>query len=362
MSKSLPNTVLGMMSGTSLDGTDLCACRFAEDNGNWQFEILAAETVPYPSEWEATLRGAMDLSGHDLAFTHAALGRYFGTLANEFIRKNGLKIDLIGSHGHTIFHRPEHGFTCQIGDGAQIAALAGVNTICDFRSKDLALGGQGAPLVPVGDHYLFNQYAGCLNLGGIANISYSEDGARKGFDICPANMILNLLANSQGKEYDNKGEMAATGKLLPELLERLNKLSFYSQDGPKSLGREWLEEAFLPAMGIKNEKLSYQEAADLAHTATEHIAMKHAEAFRRIKEKGSILVTGGGAFNTYLTDRIEALSGREITVPEASIINYKEALVFGFLAVLYQCDRVNIFNSATGSLRNNIGGALYKAG
>lgn len=362
MSNSLPITVLGMMSGTSLDGTDLCACRFSEVNDHWQFEILAAETVPYPAEWVATLKGAMDLSGYDLAFTHAALGRYFGTLASEFIRKNKLQIDLIGSHGHTIFHQPQHGFTCQIGDGAQIAALAGVDTVCDFRTKDLALGGQGAPLVPVGDHYLFSQYAGCLNLGGIANISFRENGLRKGFDICPANMILNLLANSQGQEYDNRGQMAASGKNIPELLEKLNGLSFYAQAGPKSLGREWLESEFLPAMGIKSTNLSYAEAADLAHTATEHIALMHTEAFKHIKEKGSILATGGGAFNTYLTDRIAALSGREITVPEASIINYKEALVFGFLAALYQNNRVNIFNSATGSLRNNIGGALYKAG
>jgi anhydro-N-acetylmuramic acid kinase len=351
-----------MMSGTSLDGTDLCACRFTESQNTWHFEILAAQTVPYPAEWVETLKGAMDLSGYDLAFTHAALGRYFGTLAAAFIEENKLKIDLIGSHGHTVFHQPQHGFTCQIGDGAQIAAITGVDTVCDFRTKDVALGGQGAPLVPLGDKYLFAEYAGCLNLGGIANISYEENGNRKGFDICPANMILNLLANSQGNEYDDRGKMAASGKIIPELLERLNRLSFYSQQGPKSLGREWLEKEFLPATGIGNSKISYADAANLAHTICEHIAMMHTEAFKGIKEEGSILVTGGGAFNTYLTDRIAVLSGRKITVPEASIINYKEALVFGFLAALYQNNRVNIFNSATGSLRNNIGGALYKAG
>ncbi len=362
MNNSLPITVLGMMSGTSLDGTDLCACRFTELNHTWDFEILATQTIPYPTEWIETLKGSMNLSGYDLAFSHAALGRYFGTIAANFIVENKLKIDLIGSHGHTVFHQPQHGFTCQIGDGAQIAALTGVNTVCDFRSKDVALGGQGAPLVPIGDRYLFGEYAACLNLGGIANISFEENGSRKGFDICPANMILNLLANNQGNEYDDRGEMAASGKIIPELLEKLNHLSFYTQQGPKSLGREWLEGDFLPTMEIRNEKLSYSEAADLAHTVTEHIATMHANAFTHIKEEGSILVTGGGAFNTYLTNKIATLGGRKITLPAASIINYKEALVFGFLAVLYQNNSVNIFNSTTGSLRNNIGGALYKAG
>lgn len=362
MNKSLPITVLGIMSGTSLDGTDLCACRFSELNQQWSFEIVAAKTVAYSPEWGNTLKGVMHLSGYDLAFTHAALGKYFGTIAAEFIAEKNLHIDLIGSHGHTVFHQPQHGFTCQIGDGAQIAALTGIDTVCDFRSKDVALGGQGAPLVPLGDKFLFKEYAGCLNLGGIANISYEEKGNRKGFDICPANMILNLLANTQGNAYDDSGIMAASGKIIPELLERLNTLNFYAIAGPKSLGREWLEEEFLPAMQLPKKDVSYTKAADFAHTATEHIAIKCAESFIKIKEEGSILATGGGAFNTYLISRITALSGRNITVPKADIINYKEALVFGFLAVLYQNNSVNVFNSATGSLRNNIGGALHKAG
>lgn len=351
-----PLKVVGLMSGTSLDGLDLAACVFHLENGKWKYSIEAAETVPYSPVWKGRLLELHTVSGEDLTQTHAELGKYFGRCVFAFCREHGFKADLIGSHGHTVFHQPSKGFTLQIGDGASIAVESGVDTICDFRTKDVALGGQGAPLVPVGDRLLFSEFAACLNLGGIANISFERNDKRVAWDICPVNMILNHLAGFEGLEYDANGDIARQGEVLSDLLEQLNGLAFYQEPGPRSLGREWFEKVFLSI--VKNAEGSNR---DKLRTVNEHAAAQIAATINAINEKGPVLITGGGAFNSFLLDRIRPLTEHPLTVPSTLLVNFKEALVFALLAALYASSGENVLASATGAARNSTGGALYRA-
>jgi len=323
-------------------------------DGRWSFSTEATETYSYTDEWLEILKNLHLQSAPQIFEVDAALGRYFGELINNNITKNNLHPDLIASHGHTLFHQPEKSFTTQIGSGAHISAITGLDTICDFRSKDVALGGQGAPLVPVGDHFLFSDYAACLNLGGIANISMvSEDGRRVAYDICPVNMALNALAQRVGKAFDEDGILARSGTVIPELLHRLNALPFYDQKGAKSLGREWYEKEF--SIHLKEGKVE-----DLSRTVVEHIAHQHQQAFAFIPSQEKILVTGGGAFHQFLLERIKIVSNKNLHVPEKELVNFKEAMVFAFLGVLNYLGRVNVFDSATGSVKQHVGGAMYR--
>jgi anhydro-N-acetylmuramic acid kinase len=358
--QSKDNTmVIGLMSGTSLDGLDLCACEFTNNQNSIEFRIVHADTIPYSEDWKEQLNNAPHLSGENLIKLHHNLGDYFGNSTIDFIQRNQLNPALISSHGHTIFHQPQNGFTLQIGSGANIAAVTGIDTICDFRSKDVALGGQGAPLVPIGDQYLFSNYAACLNLGGIANISFYQDGKRIAFDICPVNMALNYYAEKINLSYDNKGQIASSGKVIEELLSQLNHLSFYFETGPKSLGKEWFEKYFLPVIS-EYEKQNNSDIADILCTLVEHISIQHSQVFLNAKIKGPVLATGGGAFNDFLISRIISNSETEIYIPEADVINFKEALIFAFLGWLYCQDKTNTLSSATGARKDSIGGALYK--
>ena len=345
---------IGLMSGTSLDGVDLAFCTFSLVDERWSFTTEATETYSYTDEWLEILKILHLKSAPKIFEMDAALGRFYGDLINNFIKKYNLHPDLIASHGHTLFHQPENSFTTQIGSGAHISAITGLNTICDFRSKDVALGGQGAPLVPVGDHYLFSDYAACLNLGGIANISMvSEDGRRVAYDICPVNMALNALAQRAGKSFDEDGILARSGTVIPELLNQLNALPFYQQKGAKSLGREWYEKEF--GIHLKEGKIE-----DLSRTVVEHIAHQHKQAFSSISSDGKILVTGGGAFHQFLLERMKAVCNTNLQVPDKELVNFKEAMVFAFLGVLNYLGRVNVFDSATGSIKQHVGGAMYK--
>ena len=345
--------VIGLMSGTSLDGIDLAACRFDFSGEQYRYTLLAAETVAYSAEWLHRLRHLFSSPAASVFETDAALGRLYGETVNLFRKNHGIEPQLIASHGHTLFHRPDLGYTTQIGGGAAIAAVTGIDTICDFRTKDVALGGQGAPLVPVGDHLLFGDYEACLNLGGIANISLVNDGKRIAWDVCPVNMPLNELAERTGKPYDDGGTMARGGQLIPELLDTMNSLGFYTQPGPKSLGREWYEQVFRPLL----EKGS---PADLSHTVCEHIADQHTKVFTSLPPSARILVTGGGAFHTYLLEKMESKGNRKLIVPDEQLVKFKEAIVFAFLGALNYWGRVNVFDSATGSVKDHVGGALYK--
>jgi anhydro-N-acetylmuramic acid kinase len=347
------HSVLGLMSGTSCDGLDIAFCRFRRIEGSWAYEIVKAETVPYDASMKSFLAGLASADAHGLAAGHVRLGRWFGERANEFLKKHKLEPELVASHGHTVFHEPEQGLTFQAGCGAALAAVAGVETACDFRTLDMALGGQGAPLVPIGDKLLFGEYAACLNLGGIANVSYDDaNGRRIAFDVCPANMALNELAGQLGLPYDAEGKRAAAGNTDKELLARLNALPFYRKPPPRSLGREWYESEFRPllASGVRS-------APDALRTVTEHIAVQVAKALEG--KPGRLLVTGGGAFNRFLVERLAALAPVEIHVPGDELVKFKEAMVFAFLGLLRKRGEINTLSSVTGSATDSSGGALY---
>jgi anhydro-N-acetylmuramic acid kinase len=344
--------VIGVMSGTSLDGIDLAYCEFTKKD-NWTYKILAAETIEYSEDWKKKLNNLISESALEYVAIDIALGQYLGNSIKEFIQKHSLQPDFISSHGHTIFHQPAKSITSQIGNGAAIASICKVPLICDFRTKDVFLGGQGAPLVPIGDKLLFKDFDYCLNLGGIANISFEENNERIAFDICPANQPLNLFANLIGLEYDNQGTTASQGELNEELLQQLNYLSFYEQKPPKSLGREWVDEHFLTV--VDNFKIS---VSDKLRTICEHVAVQIAKAIPNEDNK-KMLVTGGGAYNNFLIQLLKSKTKTEIIIPEDILIQYKEALIFAFLGVLRMRNENNCLSSVTGASEDSCSGAIY---
>ncbi len=347
--------VIGLMSGTSLDGTDIAFCRFILDEKKWSFEIVQAETIPYSFHWKTKL---LSLEKTDaLTFQQANIdyGFYLGRTAADFIKKHKLKVDFISSHGHTIFHQPEKKLTVQIGAGSAIAAESNLTAVCDFRSLDVVLGGQGAPLVPIGDKLLFSEFDFCLNLGGFANVSYQYNDERTAFDICPVNIVMNAVCAKLGKEYDNEGQMARGGNVNDNLLLELNNLPFYKlpPDSPKSLGKEWVIKNINPL--LDKCKLSEQ---DVLRTFCEHTAVQIGNALNN-KPSGKLLVTGGGTYNTFLLEKIKENTAHQIIIPDKKTIEFKEALIFAFLGVLRMRNEVNCLKSVTGAAYDNIGGAVY---
>jgi len=344
---------IGLMSGTSLDGLDMALVRFVQAHGQWSFELLDSDTIPYNSFWRDKLETAQKLDGESLHKLHMDYGHFLGMAVSEFIRKTKIQPDLVASHGHTIFHNPSQGYTLQIGSGSAIASHVDCPVVFDFRSDDVALGGQGAPLVPIGDELLFGEYAACINLGGFANISLNKDGQRMAWDIGPANFILNPIAQKLGYSYDNKGDMARKGSVNMALLEVLNNLDYYKLSSPKSIGREWIENVFEPA--IKPFTLANY---DLLRTFTAHISDQVSMAVKG--KKGKVLFTGGGAKNSFLMERITSKSGADIYIPENEIIDFKEAVIFAFMGVLRLENQVNILNSVTGASHSiSAGSCIY---
>ncbi len=346
--------VIGMMSGTSLDGLDIAACIFTKPvTGPWEFEIASAETLPYPAEWKERLASLHQADAFTFCRTDAAYGKYLGQCASKFIRQTGFVPDLIASHGHTIFHRPELGFTTQIGSASHLAAETRLPVVSDFRSVDVALGGQGAPLVPLGDRLLFPGYVACLNLGGFANVSMEVEGRRLAFDICPVNFVLNHLARLLNKEYDDDGKISSTGTTDAELYQRLNKISYYSRSGPKSLGREWVEKEIFPI--FRTSRLS---TPDLLRTFCEHIAFQVNAAIQDTVP-ARVLVTGGGARNRFLMKLLAEKGAHRFEKPDDMLVDFKEALVFALLGLLRFTGDVNVLNSVTGGHEDHRGGSVY---
>lgn len=341
------------MSGTSLDGLDIACCTFEQIGESWNYKIEEAITYKYKDEWSKKLASIHNASAYEFALANTDYGYYLAEKVNEFISEKSITtIDLIASHGHTIFHQPEKDFTFQLGSGAAIAGRTGITTVSDFRSLDVALNGQGAPLVPIGDALLFSEFNYCLNLGGIANISFDNTGKRVAFDICPVNLVLNQLAQTLGKIYDNEGELARSGSLNNNLLEKLNTLDFYKTAGAKSLGREWVEDIFFPV--VNSFEISAQ---DKLNTVCEHIALQIAKHANNSTPK--MLITGGGAYNNYLIERIKSHAQTEIVIPDNQTIEYKEALIFAFLGLLRFEQKNNTLASVTGAITNSVGGAIY---
>ncbi|SDG50590.1 anhydro-N-acetylmuramic acid kinase [Psychroflexus sediminis] len=344
-------SVIGVMSGTSLDGIDLLHCSF-QKREKFSFEIHSASTYAYSSIWVEKLKHAHTWPLEQIKALDEDYTLLLADFINRFINENNLSdIDFIASHGHTILHQPERGFTYQIGNLPKLAGLTKHKVICDFRVQDVDLGGQGAPLVPVGDRLLFGEYEACVNLGGFANISFEKDKQRIAYDICPVNKILNTFAQRLGKEFDESGSIARASVPNPELRCELEKLQYYLKPPPKSLGIEWLEAEFLPLLNLT--ELSSEE---IISTCTQHFAHQIANA---ISGHQKVLFTGGGVFNRYLMEMISAESESELILPEAEVINYKEALIFGLLGVLKERGEVNVLASVTGASQDHSSGQVF---
>lgn len=348
--------IIGLMSGTSLDGLDIVAATFSYTTENqWEFQINAAATYSYSLAMVERLKTATQLSGMELMLLDNDLASVFIEKIHHFIEENNLHqhcIDAIASHGHTIFHQPEKNFTLQIGNGAMIAANTGLPTVYNFRVSDVAHGGQGAPLVPIGDVSLFADFDVCVNLGGIANLTYVVNNKAIAFDVSPCNMVLNRLANKIGKPYDDSGNLAQTGKVNDVLLTALNQLNYYQQAPPKSLGIEWVSANIFPLL----ENFNHLSIIDLLSTFSTHIAQQLMAVFP--KESKTVLVTGGGAWNNDLIRRIAEESTKKIIVPHKTIVDYKEALIFAFLGVLRLRNEVNCLSSVTGAKKDSVGGVI----
>ncbi|MEF9986688.1 MAG: anhydro-N-acetylmuramic acid kinase [Bacteroidales bacterium] len=355
--------IIGLMSGTSLDGLDICYVEFKYVNNKWLYAIIKAEDEPYSYELKQKLATAQSMSALDYALLNSNYGIYLGERVKAFMDRNNARPHFIASHGSTVFHQPALRFTTQIGSGAGIAAETGVDCICDFRTTDVALHGQGAPLVPIGDRNLFGDFDYCLNLGGFSNISSdsfkidqlgNKIATRVAYDISPVNYVMNYYTREIGKEYDKDGLIAKSGKVCIELLNKLNNLPFYTQKGPKSLCREWVEAEVIPLINSYSLLLE-----DKLSTFCEHVAIQISKHING----GKVLLTGGGALNKYLVERMQEHAPQCIYhIPDRQTIDFKEALIFAFLGALYIADMPNCMSSVTGAKYNCIGGALYKAG
>ena len=345
MNDNISYRVLGLMSGTSLDGVDLAICSFTK-NKNWHYKIEKSTTIKYSKYWLETLSNLHKKPEKIINEIDLKYGDFLSKICNKFLKNE--KIDYISSHGHTIFHQPENNFTLQIGNGNVISKNTKKITINNFRNLDVSLKGQGAPLVPVGDMLLFRKYKYCVNLGGFANVSIKKNNKIIAFDICPVNIILNYFSNLKGRAYDLNGCMAQTGNLAPDLLKKLNSLQFYSKKYPKSLSREWVEKNIMPL--IKNDI----KIEDVLHTLCEHIGIQ----IGKLLNDKEALFTGGGVFNSYLLSRIKFYSKSKIIIPDKRTIEFKEALIFAFLGVLRARGEVNCLQSVTGAIKDNCSGEI----
>lgn len=348
--------VIGVMSGTSLDGLDLAYCTFEKKGKKWIFDILATHCEKYNPSLRQKLATIEKSTALDFVKVDAEFGVFIGKKIKTFVQKNKLNVDFIASHGHTIFHQPMNGFTAQIGNGAAIAAESGITTVCDFRSLDVAMGGQGAPLVPIGDQYLFSDYEFCLNLGGFSNVSFQKKQKRIAFDICPVNIVLNALSEQLGKEFDRNGALARKGKVNDTLLLKLNALKFYKMPHPKSLGKEWVLDEIFPL--LHGFKISTE---DKMSTFCEHIAIQISSTILSADNStnAKILCSGGGVYNGFLIQRIQANTHCKLVIPDKKIVEFKEALLFAFLGVLRMLEKKNCLQSVTGAKADNVGGCVY---
>ncbi|MBL4606075.1 MAG: anhydro-N-acetylmuramic acid kinase [Flavobacteriaceae bacterium] len=342
---------IGLMSGTSLDGLDIVYVKFDKNNVE-EFEILFTETVSYSDSWKERLQKGIQLPVEQIENLDVEYGVYLGIETQKFIKMNKINsIDFIASHGHTIFHQPEKGITLQIGNGQEISNRTNCKVICDFRAQDVQFGGQGAPLVPIGDQLLFSDYDACVNLGGFANISFKKEGERIAFDICPANIILNHFSRKLGLDFDDKGNVASKGVVDEKLLEELTKIPFYQLSPPKSLGLEWVHQFIFPLIDAREASVN-----TFLRTFIEHIAQQISTVIQPFEK---ILFTGGGVYNDFLISRISQIGKANIIIPSSEIIDYKESLIFALLGLLKLQGKVNCLSSVTGAKKNHSSGRIF---
>ena len=362
-------SVVGLMSGSSLDGADLawCTFQFAEDDPaklvSWT--LHRGVTIPYDEGWQQRLRNAPALSGRGLWLLHTELGLHYGHMLRTFVDELPEKVDFIASHGHTVFHYPDQHTTTQIGDGAAIAAVLNMPVIDQFRTQDMALGGQGAPLAPLADRYFFPEYFACLNLGGISNISIKTDRGYVAFDVGGANQVLDAMMQEIGKDYDENGQLARTGQLIPALKQAADALSFHAQQPPKSLGNDWVRERLLPL--FKDQQYALE---DRLHTYCHHVAGQIAASLHQVAKNENIeltdqqqlLVAGGGGFNGFLCECIAAvIQPVQLEIAAPDIIAFKEAALMALAGALRWQQQPNVIPSVTGASRAAVGGAIHWA-
>ena len=345
--------VIGVMSGTSLDGIDLCYVHF-EYVSSWKFHIIDAQTIRYSQYWQDRLRTGIALSSSKLVQLNNDYTQLLSEVISTFIKKTPeAPIDAVCSHGHTVFHQPNKGKTLQIGNLPEIADYLNQTVVCDFRTQDVTLGGQGAPLVPIGDALLFSNYDYCINLGGFANLSFEQRNKRIAFDICPVNIVMNFYASKLGFQYDKNGDLASQGKINNQLLSKLNELDFYKKQYPKSLGLEWVQNEVYPLIDSMEKNHIH-----ILRTLVEHIAIQISNI---IDQNSSILFTGGGVFNSFLMNRISILSANKVIITSKKIINYKEALIFSLLGLLRIENKNNCLKSVTGANKDHSSGVIFKS-
>ncbi len=339
-------TILGVMSGSSLDGLDLCIVCFEKKADRWAYEITYCETVEIPDFYLRQLEKAPTLDSVDLLELDMSYGRWIG----EHILKLKYPIDLISIHGHTVFHLPEKQLSLQIGNGEIINQLTDVTTVTNFRNLDILLGGQGAPLVPMGEKHLFPEFDGFINLGGICNASFSSNSNWLAGDIGPCNQVFNFYSETLGYSFDDGGQMASTGNLNKALLDNWSAFDFFHCPFPKSLGNHWVKEHFLQS--------SDYESKDVLRTFSFFIAKQILEVLNRYRPK-KVMITGGGAYNTFLINQIRNQTNIELVVPDERLINYKEALIFAFLGLLKVRGEANVISGCTGASRDSCSGVVY---
>jgi anhydro-N-acetylmuramic acid kinase len=347
--------IIGVMSGTSLDGIDLAEAMFTQSEKGWEYQIKTTATISYPEFWKKRLTGIHQLSHTELQKLDQNYTLFLSQNIKGFIQENNLEhIDAVASHGHTVLHQPEKGITFQIGNLPQLAKNIDQKVICDFRVQDVGLGGQGAPLVPIGDRLLFGDFEACLNLGGFANISREQNGGRIAFDIGAVNTVLNTLAEKEGKKFDKGGKIAASGKMDLGLKKELDQLAFYTKNPPKSLGIEWVHENIFPILATSKLPIK-----DQLQTYCQHITEKIAEYLSN-KTGEKTLVTGGGAFNSYFIQLLREKTNSEIYLPDKKLIDFKEALIFAFLGVLRLRGENNVLKSVTGAEKDHCSGKVFE--
>jgi len=346
------------MSGTSLDGLDLCYCGIVKAEGRWSFEILETKSVSYSKELQTKLKDSIFLKTDELLQFHNSYGTWLGKEAKGFIAEKKLEVDFIASHGHTTHHQPENGLTFQIGSGQHLANESGCKVVCDFRTNDVALDGQGAPLVPIGDQLFFGDYDFCLNLGGISNVSFESDEKRIAYDIGLANMILNHITRKNGLDYDHGGQLARIGEINPEMLERLNRLEYYKLPIPKSIGYEWFIEEVVPIVDSTEDAMENLLCTGIHHIC-EQVSIKIKSHCN--KPNNSLFATGGGALNDFLIETLQEKLGEsvKVVVPNKELIEFKEATVFALMGALRIEQEINVLKSVTGAKRDSSSGVIY---
>ncbi len=352
------------MSGSSLDGVDLAYCHFSTDGKDIRYDLKIAETIPFSPSWMTRLKHLPTQNALTFVKTHTYFGHYLGELVNGFIKKHQIEVDFIASHGHTIFHAPDKRFTTQIGDGGAMAAITQRTVVCDFRTQDIAIDGEGTPIAPAADRFLFSDYDFCMNIGGIANITCNANGKIIAFDIASANQVLNAMANILDLEYDKNGALAQQGEVNTEILAELATFDYFKNSYPKSIANAWIQTQIIPIYLAIDCPIK-----DKLRTAVEHLAIQVRKSIQQIieqenfeKDDYQLIVSGGGALNSFLMETIQIAIQPlkvKIVIPSNEIIEYKEAVLMGLMGVLRIEERANCFSSVTGAKRDTVGGAVY---